>query len=293
MVTRLVGPLAIALIAACGTPPTEDSAAASSQVDIVSGLVPVPGGQLEYELRGDGEPVLFIHGSGVAATFLPVVHDPSLEGFRLIRLHRRGYAGSTSAGDAFSIAQDAADAAALLQHLGVDRAHVVGHSAGGIVALQLALDYADLVHSLALLEPPLSAWMAEREPRDRDWQGNPAKAVDDFFRQRFIGGPDWQAEVERTVPGGPEQAMRDASRLFVVEFPALARWAFDAEEAGRVSVPILYMRGENGFPRGQNIDTWWPEREITEVPEAGHMFPAQDPRATASGIADFIARHPL
>ena len=52
-----------------------------------------------------------------------------------------------------SFAEHAADAAALLDHLGIRRAHVAGHSTGAIIALQLAVDRPDLVHSLALLEP--------------------------------------------------------------------------------------------------------------------------------------------
>jgi pimeloyl-ACP methyl ester carboxylesterase len=53
------------------------------------------------------------------------------------------------------IARQAQDAACLLRELGAQRAHVVGHSYGGVLALQLAVDAPDLVHSLALLEPAL------------------------------------------------------------------------------------------------------------------------------------------
>jgi pimeloyl-ACP methyl ester carboxylesterase len=55
----------------------------------------------------------------------------------------------------FSIAQQAADCRALLRGLGNDRAHVVGHSSGGVIALQLALAAPEVVHSLVLLEPAL------------------------------------------------------------------------------------------------------------------------------------------
>ena len=279
--SRLVSPLAIALIASCGGPPSEDSGLE---------LAPVPGGQLEYEVRGDGEPVLFIHGGFIAATFLPVVADPALEGYRLIRYHRRGYARSTSAGDAFSIEQHAADAAALLRHLGVNRAHVVGHSGGGIVAVQFALDYPDLVHSLALLEPPIDLFGREREPGDRGWEGDPVGALDEFFIG--VGGPNWKEDLARTVPGGLEQAERDAARSLAVATPALRKWVFDVEKAGRISVPILHMRGEDGSSSAI-LETLWPARERYEVPGTNHMFLIQDPATTASGIAEFISRHPF
>ena len=70
------------------------------------------------------------------------------EGHQLILYHRRGYAGSTHSNSPLSIAQQAADCRDLMQHLGVKRAHIVGHSYGGAIALQLALDGADAVRGL-------------------------------------------------------------------------------------------------------------------------------------------------
>jgi pimeloyl-ACP methyl ester carboxylesterase len=55
----------------------------------------------------------------------------------------------------FSLAQQAADCRALLEYLDIERAHVVGHSSGGLIALRLALDAPQVVHSLVLLEPAL------------------------------------------------------------------------------------------------------------------------------------------
>src|SRR5215216_913980 len=111
---------------------------------------------LEYEVSGTGEPVAFIHGAFIADTFRPLLTEPSLAGrYRLILCHRRGYAGSSRASGPVSVARQAADCQALLRQLGVEAAHVVGHSYGGAVALQLALDTPDLTHSLALLEPGL------------------------------------------------------------------------------------------------------------------------------------------
>ena len=114
------------------------------------------GAELEYEVSGTGEPAVFIHGAFIADMFRPLLAEPSLAGrYRLIRYHRRGYAGSSRASGPVSVARQAADCRALLRHLGVERAHVVGHSYGGAVALQLALDTPGVAHSLALLEPAL------------------------------------------------------------------------------------------------------------------------------------------
>ncbi|HEX2339337.1 MAG TPA: alpha/beta fold hydrolase [Vicinamibacterales bacterium] len=91
-----------------------------------------------------------------------------------MRYHRRGYAGSSPVRPPFSLSQQAADCRALLGHLRVERTHVVGHSSGGSIALQLALDAPEVVHSLVLLEPALLTFQAEPcSPRrsDRRWSG--------------------------------------------------------------------------------------------------------------------------
>lgn len=107
-----------------------------------------------YEERGEGEAVLLIHGGSVAALFVPLMREPILsERYRLVRYHRRGFSGSAAlAGEDKLSGQDYAgvqvkDALAVLRGCGVQRAHVVGHSGGGWVAVQLALDAPGVVLS--------------------------------------------------------------------------------------------------------------------------------------------------
>src|SRR5947209_9425207 len=94
----------------------------------------VNGVELEYELKGSGQPVLLIHGSHICRSFLVFFARPELiERYTLIRYHRRGFLGSSPATGEVSVRDQAADARALLEHLQVQRAHVVGHSYGGSI----------------------------------------------------------------------------------------------------------------------------------------------------------------
>src|SRR6516165_8627087 len=98
--------------------------------------------ELEYEIVGSGEQVLLIHGSHVARSFVPLLEQKVLtDDYTLIRYHRQGWLGSSSPVGSLSIEQQAADAAELLGFLSVERAHVVGHSYGGAIALQFAHDF--------------------------------------------------------------------------------------------------------------------------------------------------------
>src|SRR3954468_16751280 len=100
----------------------------------------VNGVELDYDVVGSGESVLFI-SPVLADGFLPLFSESTLaDRYQLIRYHKRGWVGSTHTLQQVSLATHAADAAALLEHLHVPCAHVAGHSSGAAVAAQLALD---------------------------------------------------------------------------------------------------------------------------------------------------------
>src|SRR5260221_8247277 len=118
--------------------------------------VSVNGVELEYEVKGSGEPVLLISTGPIADSFLPLLSEKALvERYRLITFRQRRLARSTNGSAPVSFGQHAADAAELLGHLDIRRTHVAGHSTGAAIALQLAVDRPDIVHTLALFEPPL------------------------------------------------------------------------------------------------------------------------------------------
>jgi pimeloyl-ACP methyl ester carboxylesterase len=165
--------------------------------------------EFEYEVRGRGEPVLLIAPAGISDGLArPLFGQPELAAnHRLIHYRRRGYMGSTRGQQRLTIARHAADAAALLRHVQVPRAHVVGHSYGGIIALELARQVLDLVHSLALLEPALrsgprgKAHLEQTVGPARDkYRAGDKRGFVLFFTERMFG-PGWEPVVERAIPG--------------------------------------------------------------------------------------------
>ena len=129
-------------------------------LDPPPGVTPLPKRVgLEYEVGGnqDGDVVLFMH-AGTATAFVPMMHEPALaDRYRLLRYHRRGFAGSDAFDGEPSIAVHVHDALALLEVLGIEQAHVVAHSGTGVMALQLALVAPAVVKSVVLEEPALYA----------------------------------------------------------------------------------------------------------------------------------------
>lgn len=262
---------------------------------------PVRNGELEYEVRGDGEPVLLVHGSLIAGAFRPLMDEPSLADYRLINYHRRGYAGSSAYDGPPEeyIERAAADAVALLEHVDAQQAHVVGHSAGGVIALQVALDAPEVVDSLILLEPPLRdpSRAEQTEARDPVFEqyhaGDHEAAVDGFLRG--VVGDDWRTYAQETVPGGIEQAVRDAATFFEFWSPAHDDWEVDEERAEAFSRPVLYLRGSASPDWAKEasdlVQSWFPQTEEYVVEGLNHALQWQEPRPVAERIADFLRRH--
>jgi pimeloyl-ACP methyl ester carboxylesterase len=210
-------------------------------------LVDIGGDTLETTVIGQGEPVVLVHGAVIADAFAPLVSEPLLaDRFQLISYHRRGYARSTRSDRPLSMSEQAADCLALMDALGIDRAHVVGHSLGGLIALQLALDAPKRVHSLVLLEaapleiPSLEQLMAGLAPVVSLYQaGQAAEAIDAF--ERAVIGPEYHSLLDVRVPGAFTQAVADADTFFAQELPALGQWHLLQGDAVRIGQPVLVV----------------------------------------------------
>jgi pimeloyl-ACP methyl ester carboxylesterase len=105
---------------------------------------------LYYERAGTGQPLLFINGLGANITETPYLTESYSRHFDYITYDRRGCGRSDKPDGAYSIAQDADDAAGLLEALGIDCAAVYGSSLGGMVAQELALRHPRRVSALIL-----------------------------------------------------------------------------------------------------------------------------------------------
>jgi pimeloyl-ACP methyl ester carboxylesterase len=263
---------------------------------------------LEYEVRGTGEPVLLVHGALVADWFAPLMAEPSLtERYRLINYHRIGYGGSTHVYAPVSIAHQAAHCRALLKHLGVECAHVLGHSSGANIALQLALDAPQSVRSLALLEIVLPGVPSDRIYAERNMApvmrhygaGEKAEAVDAFLRA--VAGPTYGAAMDRVLPSGYfAQAVADADTFFGTELPAVREWRLAREDAKRISQPIMAVLGGESATvspvfreRHELLLSLLPQAESFVLPGVTHLLYVQDPRGMASVLAEFFGRYPI
>jgi pimeloyl-ACP methyl ester carboxylesterase len=259
----------------------------------------VNGVELAYEVAGSGEAMLLIHGAHIADALQPLVTEPALERYQRIRYHRRGLGGSTRPVEAgpTSVAVQAEDAVGLLDHVGADRAHVVGHSLGGAIALELAAQHPTRVASLVLLEPaPFTtpagaAFAGALAPLiDRYEAGDAEGAVHGFLA--LVGDRNWRAMIEQTVLGGIAQAVKDAATFFETEVPGVPEWTFGPERAAAITCPVLSVLGSRSGPLSvegrQLLHAWFPACQDADIAGATHLLQMQAPGPVAAAIAAFL-----
>lgn len=111
---------------------------------------PINGIDLYYEETGSGPPLLLIAGLSGNTLGWSMLEPALAERFRVIAFDNRGAGRSSAPAGPYTTTEMAHDAAALLDHLGIDRAHVVGQSMGGMIAQELALAHPERVDRLVL-----------------------------------------------------------------------------------------------------------------------------------------------
>ncbi len=267
----------------------------------------IQGVNLEYIVEGSGEePVIFIHGSVIADANAPLTKQQVLaDRYRLVSYHRRGFAGSESYKTDLppTISRQASECQGLMDYLQVRSAHVVGHSQGGVIALQLALDHPTSVHTLSLLEPALVEFIPQPKVIQEKFvhivqayeSGNKTGAIDQMLQ--MIGGREYRDMIERVLPSSFDQAVADADSLFKIDMPAMRSWSIRREVLRRIDVPILSVLGSDSQPMfGKTcgvVRQWFPKSEMLVVQNATHWLQLTNPTGLAEGLVNFFRKHSI
>ena len=190
----------------------QDLASARERLQAARTVVDTPCGPMEYAVRGDGPPILVVHGAGGGFDQgLIIGADLLSAGYRTIAVSRFGYLGAPLPGDASPEAQ--ADAfACLLDALELDRVAVLGASAGAPSSLQLALRHAERVSALILLVPatylPGSGGRGATPPAGLELIFDTALRMDFLF---WLASRVLRSWFIRTMLGTPPELLIDAS----------------------------------------------------------------------------------
>lgn len=284
--------------------------------DLAPSHVERDGVRLAVWSGGTGPAVLLLHGYPQSSVMWRGVVPALLPEHRVILMDLRGYGGSAAPADArYDRREMAADAAAVLEQLGVQRGHVVGHDRGARVVHRLCLDRPDLVASAAVLDivPTLHMYdsvdraMAETYfhwfflSREHGLPEALLKADPDaWIRSRFTGRhaagfsfPDAVIETyarDFARPGVIEATCADYRAAATVD---LEHDRADRDTGHRVQAPLLAAWGTLGYVgRTFDVDEVWRSYadDVHAAPiDADHYVAEENPRGTVAALETFWA----
>lgn len=116
----------------------------------------------------------------------------------------------------------------------------------------------------------------------------------------IVSGLDWETcrkVVQKQVPGGIAQAIKDADNFFGGYLPALSAWQFGLQQAATIAQPVLSVLGTGTDPwfveSRELLHAWFPRIEDCTIEGVGHLLHMQRPEPMLSSVAAWLARHPL
>jgi len=256
--------------------------------------VPVAGAELAVEVRGEGAPILFIHGFPFDRTVWR--HQlAGLSRWKRIAPDLRGAGASSVPADGYSVAQYADDIVQVLDTLELDRAVVCGLSLGGYTLFELLRRHAGRVRAAVFCSAKATADSAEaRRGRDematlveREGTGAVAERLlpQLLAPATFAAQPDVVAHVREMIDRTPVPGLVGALR-------ALRDRPDSTPMLGAISVPTLVIAGEADKiapPDGlRAMAQAVPGAQFAAIPAAGHLAPLEQPLGTSRALADFL-----
>lgn len=245
-----------------------------------------------YEIHGEGDPLVLLHGLGSSTRDWELQVPAFARQFQVITLDLRGHGRSAKPPGPYSMALFAEDTARLIKELGVEPAHFLGISLGGMVAFQLAIDHPDLVRSLIIVNSTPEIVTRTLKEKTAVWQRlmivrlMGMRKMGQVLAARFLPRPD-QAELREIFIG--RWAENDKS-AYLKSMKAVIGWSV-AERLREINCPTLVVGSDGDYFPTSDKETYTkmiPGAELIIVKDSLHALPADKPAELNRMVIDFL-----
>jgi pimeloyl-ACP methyl ester carboxylesterase len=255
------------------------------------------GVRIAYEVRGDGVPLVLVHGLAYDRAGWGRFPDLLAEHFRVVLIDNRGVGESDAPEGPYAVAQMTADVAAVLDDAGIERTHLFGVSLGGYIAQEFALAHPERVDKLVLCSTAPGGPKAHPMPQS---------TVDVFARYPTM---EREAGLRMFVENSlGERGVRELPQLVeeilayrLERAPTVAAWqaqayagaTFDSyDRIGAIETPTLVVHGGADIvvdPRNaQLLGELLPNARVEVVPNRGHLLVWEDSERVAELVTEFL-----
>jgi 3-oxoadipate enol-lactonase len=269
------------------------------RIILQTGFVEVDGGKLYYEANGDGPALVLIHAGFLDSRMWDNQFRLYSKNYKTIRYDVRGYGKSDIAKAKFS---DHQDLRALLTHLNVAHATVIGVSNGGRIALDFAVEHPERVDSLILVSPGVSGYKVSGPEEERLWkefeeQMKPQEVADREGRIADAVEMDVNAWAAAQDPASRQRIREIAMDNFHVQ--ADNPWQYTQrpdppafQRLSDIHVPTLFIVGDKDVPAQilevDNIHLRIPGSRKILIEGADHIPNMSKPKEFDRTVLDFL-----
>jgi pimeloyl-ACP methyl ester carboxylesterase len=248
--------------------------------------------RLAYLAYGSGEPVVLIHGALSDYRDWQHLVDGLRGDYHVIAPSlRASFPNSMSHSPNMPAADIWSDAGDVIDLIETCRGwlHLVGHSLGGAIALDIAVRRPDLLRTLVLEEP--ASVQGERSPQmqslfasviEQIGRGETKAAARDFMN--FVSGPGY---FDSQSPECQHMLTENAATISIGQQPPSTTCA----DAGMVQTPILYVTGERSPLRDSPLEACLPQHDSVTISDASHGAHSDNPREYTEAVRDFIRKY--
>jgi len=259
--------------------------------------VTIDGVEIEYDVRGEGAPLLLLHAFPLGLFMWEAQVEALSATHRVVRFDARGFGGSAAGADPLTMERIADDGAALLDHLGIEKAVVGGCSMGGYAAFAFVRRHPQRLVGLVLQDTRAGADTAEaranRATLAAKVMAEGASAAVEAFLPKLLGETTQRerlalvASVRERILGTPPQGIANALH-------GLAARADSRETLPTIAVPTLVLVGAEDVltppSEAATLAAAIPTARLDVIPAAGHLANLENPGAVNAALLAFLAR---
>jgi len=261
--------------------------------------------QIDCECGSSCQDLVMIHGLATNMAFWYYPHAANFsKHYRVTLYDLRGHGRSRATRSGYTPRDMGSDLQHLLDHLGIERAHLLAHSFGGVIALDLACHNPGLFASLALVDTHISA--VRRLPETRDWEfGKRIQPILDryqidvdtaepYFGYKLLSAAARLQEQNQDIPRELERILcpvigrfskRTAGQWLNLikttraEEELMGNDGLSLDSLKKLKFPILAFYGEHSqaMSTGEQLLRVWPHADFRRMRDAGHFFPRTRP----------------
>ncbi len=282
--------LAIGLLVFCGC-------GGSSQLSIETGFAEFGQSRLYYEVAGVGDPtVILMHGGMLDCTMWDEQFELLSQDHRVLRFDASAHGRSTLPPDAY---WDHADLRALMDHLQIEKAVMVGLSMGGRVAIDMALEEPARVQGVVAVSSGLGGYrfvsdfhVENKKSLIAAWKSGDFDAVVEAFQREWTDGPHRTPDQVDPMVRERVRAMARQTVESLMEGRSIQPLAID--RLAELDVPMLVIAGELDMPGIHEIADLLveanPNAELVRIPNVAHMVNLEAPKEFNRVLLEYLER---